>query len=1060
MRQTNTHKGIIAWFARNHVAANLLMVILIAGGLFSALTVNKEVFPKFEINRVDVSVAYPGAAPQEIEEGITIKIEETIKDIEGIKRIRSVAREGSGTVRIEVMDKFDPKTVLDEVKLRVDAIATFPESIEKPNIYQVKPQADVMWVSIAGDALSNSELKELGKEVRDEITSLPGVTRAELQGAKAYEIAIELSEDKLREYNLTFDDVALAVNQSSLNLPGGSIRAEDGDILLRTDGQAYTQADFRRIVLRSLPDGSRLMLPDVAVINDGFEERLGYARFDGQNSVVVAVRSVGDQDALAIAKRVKAYVKQKQGTLPAGVVVDYWGDLTQFLSGRLNMMLKNMSQGALLVFLVLALFLQLKVAFWVMMGLPICFLSAMFFMPFEPMSQSINMISLFGFILVLGIVVDDAIVIGESAYAQTEKEGHSIDAVIRGAQKVAMPATFGVLTTIAAFIPMLMATGFLGVVGGSIAWVVILCLGFSLVESKLILPAHLAHMTPPKPDQGWGPWLRLKRALNDGIQSFIYQRYKPAMGWMMDRRYSVLAFFLGLMILCGGLIGSGMVRFIVFPNIPSDFINLNLEMEPGVSERQTLKVVQQLEESLFATDDAIREEYGVDVVNHSFVYLGSRTAAGMVIELTKGEDRPMLDAVAIAAHWREIMPEMVGVKILDINASTGDGGSDVAFRLNSTNMDTLLTATEALKAKLAEYQGLYDIQDNFSSGSQEIRLAIKPEAQALGLSLADLARQVRWGFFGYEAQRILRNKEEVKVMVRYPAEQRRTIGHLENMRIRTPQGQEVPFSSVATIELAKSFSAITRTDGVRSITVKARAFKDKVEPGKITAEINQEFIPELKLRHPGLTTALDGSAEEDAENTLLMLQGTFFALFTIFALMAIPLRSYSQPLIIMSVIPFGMIGAVVGHFLLGIDLSMLSLFGIIALAGVVVNDSLIMVDFVNQSRAEGHSLKEAVQQAGTQRFRAIVLTSLTTFLGLVPITLETSLQAKIVIPMAVSLAFGILFATVVTLILVPALYLILDDVKRLLRWWWQPDGVPHPLRRPESHQVRSKLDRP
>ncbi|WP_082766590.1 efflux RND transporter permease subunit [Ferrimonas marina] len=1043
----DTNRGIIAWFARNNVAANLLMWILVIGGVISAFTINKEIFPKFEFNMVQVGVVYPGAAPQEIEEGITIKIEEAIKDIEGIKRIRSVAREGYGEVRIEVLDKFEPKEVLDEVKLRVDAISTFPDSIEQPNIYQIKPQADVMWVSIAGDHLNNTELKELGKEVRDEITALPGVTSAELQGAKAYEIAIEVSEDRLREYNLTFDDVAFAVNASSINLPGGSIRAENGDILLRTDGQAYVEEDFSRIVLRSLPDGTRLMLSDVAIINDGFEERLGYARFDGQNSVVIAVRSVGDQDALAIAERVKAYVADKQASLPEAVVVDYWGDLTQFLSSRLEMMLKNMAMGALLVFLVLALFLQLKVAFWVMLGLPICFLSALFFMPFQPMSLSINMITLFGFILVLGIVVDDAIVIGESAYAQTEKDGHSVDSVIKGAKKVAMPATFGVLTTIAAFTPMLIATGFLGVVGGAIAWVVILCLAFSLVESKLILPAHLAHMKPTPPGQGWGPWLRFKEGFNGGLQQLIHEKYKPAMGWLMDARYSVLAFFLGLMILCGGLIAGGLVRFIVFPDIPSDFIQVNLEMEPGVSENQTLRVVQQLESSLFETDAELNGELGIDVVRHSFVWLGSRTQAGMVIELLKGEDRPMIDGVQIAARWRDNMPELVGVKVLDINASTNDGGGAVSFRLNHADMDQLMAASNELKAKLADYEGLYDIQDNFSSGSQEIRLAIKPEAEALGLTLSDLARQVRWGFYGYEAQRILRNKEEVKVMVRYPAEQRRTIGHLENMRIRTPDGLEVPFSSVASVELAKSFSAITRTNGVRSITVKARALKDRVEPGKVIEEVNREFIPQLKERYPGLSSALDGSAEEDAENQVLMIQGAVFALFTIYALMAIPLRSYTQPLIIMSVIPFGMIGAVVGHLVLGLDMSMLSLFGVIALAGVVVNDSLIMVDFVNQARAEGYSLKEAVQQAGTQRFRAIVLTSLTTFLGLVPITLETSLQAQIVIPMAVSLAFGILFATVVTLVLVPALYLILDDFKRLLRWWWRPGGEPHPLRR-------------
>ncbi|WP_035387015.1 efflux RND transporter permease subunit [Ferrimonas senticii] len=1042
----DTKAGIIAWFARNNVAANLLMWVLLIGGLMSAFTINKEIFPKFELNLVRVFVAYPGAAPQEIEEGITIKIEEAIKNIEGIKKIRSSANEGSGTVTIEVEDDFEPKDILDEVKLQVDAISTFPDSIEQPNIYQIKPEAEVMWVSIAGDNLSDTELKELGKVVRDEITALPGVSRAQLQGAKDYEVAIELSEDKLREFGITFDEVANAVNRSSLLLPGGAIRAEDGDISLRIDGQAYYQEDFERIVVRTRADGSRVLLADVATVIDGFEERLGYARFDSQKSVVVAVRSIGDEDALAIANTVKAYVDDKQQQFGDELVIAYWGDLSQFLSGRLNMMLENMAMGALLVFIVLALFLQLKVAFWVMLGLPIAFLAAVLMMPFDPFNLSINLITLFGFILVLGIVVDDAIVIGESAYAQVEKDGHSMDAVIKGAKKVAMPATFGVLTTIAAFIPMLIITGFLGVVGKAIALVVILCLGFSLVESKLILPAHLAHMTPPKPGQGWGPWVRFKEAFNRGVQRVIHHGYKPMIGTMMDWRYSVLTGFIGLMIVCGVLLGTGHVRTIIFPDIPSDFVQVQLQMEQGNSEQSTLNVVQQLEQSLFDTNARLAEETGQEVVQHSFVFLSSRTSAEMVIELVKGEDRN-IDAVAIAADWREHMPELVGVKTLDVVASTNDSGSDVAFRLNSNDLDQLVAAADELKQQLATYDGLYDIQDTFSSGSQEIRLAIRPEAEALGLTLSDLARQVRWGFYGYEAQRILRNKEEVKVMVRYPQEQRRTIGHLENMRIRTPDGHEVPFSAVATVELAKSFSTINRTDGVRSITVQARADKARIEPGKVTKAINDEFIPDLKLRYPGMTSALDGSAEEDARNTGLIIQGTFFALFTIYALMAIPLRSYSQPLIIMSVIPFGMIGAVFGHVLLGLDISMLSVFGIIALAGVVVNDSLIMVDFVNQARAQGLPLRAAVQQAGTERFRAIILTSLTTFLGLVPITLETSLQAQIVIPMAVSLAFGILFATTVTLILVPALYMILDDFKRLLRWWWRPGGVAVPLRR-------------
>ncbi len=1039
MARNDPNQGVIAWFARNPVAANLLMWVLLIGGLLSALSISKEIFPKFELNVVKVQVAYPGAAPQEIEQGITIKIEEAIKNIEGIKKIRSYANEGSGSVTIEVDDKFDPKAILDEVKLQVDAISSFPERIEQPAIYQIKPESDVMWVSLAGDNLNDTDLKELTKSVRDEITALPGISRATLQGAKDYEIAIEVSEPKLLEYGLGLNDIAQAVNNSSVLLPGGAIQAQDGDIQLRIDGQAYQQSDFERIIVRTNPDGSRILLADVATIKDGFEERLGYARFDGEKALVIAIRSIGNENAIAIAQTVKRYISEKQKQLGKDVRIEYWGDLSQFLAGRLNMMLENMAVGALLVFAVLALFLQLKVAFWVMLGLPIAFLGTMLVMPLAPFSMSINMITLFGFILVLGIVVDDAIVIGESAYAQTEQDGHSTEAVILGAKKVAIPATFGVLTTIAAFIPMLMINGFLGVIAKAIATVVILCLLFSLVESKLILPAHLAHMRPPNPQQGFSPWLRFKGAFNRALSRFIQHHYRRAIGTMMDHRYSVLAGFIGLLLISVSLLTSGHVRTIIFPDIPSDFLQVSLAMDNGVSEQQTLTMMQQLEETLYQTNQQLEREYGQTMVRHSFVYLSSRTDGQMVVELEKGENRPV-DAVTIAARWRANMPPLVGVNSLDVVASTNDSGSDLAFRINGADLEQLVAAASELKGHLAQMDGLYDIKDTFSSGSQEIRLKIKPEAEALGLTLADLAQQVRWGFYGVEAQRILRNKEEIKVMVRYPQAQRRTIGHLENIRIRTPDGTEVPFQAVASMELAASYATINRTDGIRSITVQARADKDRIEPNKLIGQINQQYIPTLQQRYPGISTALDGSAEEDAQNQLNILQGSFLALITIFALMAIPLRSYSQPLIIMSVIPFGFIGAIWGHLLLGLDLSMLSVFGIVALSGVVVNDSLIMVDFVNQARLQGLPLRAAVQQAGTTRFRAIALTSLTTFLGLVPITLETSLQAQIVIPMAVSLAFGILFATVVTLILVPALYLILDDGKRLLRWWWQ--GTP------------------
>lgn len=1036
----DTQKGILAWFARNSVAANLLMCVLLIGGLFSSILINKEVFPSFELNLLNISVAYPGAAPQEIEEGINIKIEEAIQDINGIKKVTSVASEGVGSITVEVEDGYEVQTILDEAKLRLDAISTFPVNIEKPNISQIKPENNVIWVSVYGD-MTLHDMKELAKSVRDDLTQLPAVTRAKVTGVRDYEIGIEVSENKLREYGLTFSQVALAVQNSSLDLPGGSIRAQDGDILLRTKGQAYTGDDFANIVVTTRADGSRVMLPQVATIKDDFEERLEYTRFNGKPAAIIEVTSIDDQNALDIADQVKQYVEQRRATLPANAQLDTWGDMTHYLQGRLDMMMSNMFYGALLVFIILAMFLDLKLAFWVMMGIPVCFLGTMLVMPLEPFSMTINMLTLFAFILVLGIVVDDAIVIGESAYTEVERHGHSVENVIRGAQKVAMPATFGVLTTIAAFIPMLMVSGPMGIIWKSIGMVVILCLAFSLVESKFILPAHLAHMKFKKPGAPKGFFGHLKANFNDRVQYFIHHSYRNFLERCIKHRYNVVAAFIGVLILSIALVASGKVRWVFFPDIPSDFIQVELEMDEGSSEGNTLKVVQSIEEALYKMNEKMEKDNGYQVVKHSFINMSSRTSAFIFAELTKGEDREV-DGVTIAAAWREQLPELLSVKKLSFNASTNDAGGDISFRLTSSDLDELSAASKELKQKLASYEGVYDIADNFSSGSHEIRLKIRPEAEALGLTLSDLARQVRYGFYGYEAQRILRNKEEIKVMVRYPLEQRRTVGYLENMLIRTPTGTSVPFSTVAQIEKGESYASITRVDGKRAITITANANKNIVEPSKVVQEIQKDYLPELQAKYPKIQTALDGGSLDEQNAMVGLMQGFFFALFTIYALMAVPLKSYSQPLIIMSVIPFGIIGALFGHLIQGLAMSVLSLCGIVALAGVVVNDSLILVDFVNRAREQGQSVRQAAVDSGCYRFRAIILTSLTTFVGLVPIILERSLQAQIVIPMATSLAFGILFSTVVTLILVPLLYIILDDVKRtssrFFHWWWQP----------------------
>ncbi|WP_434355588.1 efflux RND transporter permease subunit [Parasalinivibrio latis] len=1036
MQVHNTSSGIISWFARNPVAANLLMIILLVGGTFSALLINKEVFPRFELNRIQVSVAYPGATPDDIEQGIILKIEEAIEDVTGMEKITSIARESVGSVTIEVADGYETKEVLDDIKRRIDGISTFPASIETPEVFQLEPRNNVIWVSVYGE-LGAREQKNLAKAIRDELAALPSLSGADLSSVLKDEIAIEVSENQLRKFGLTFSQVAAAVQKASLDLPAGSIRTEGGDILLRTKGQAYYGDDFNNLTLGTRPDGSRLLLSDVATINDGFEDRMSYTRFNGNPAAIIEVVSVDDQDALAISKEVKKYIEKRRASLPDGAKIDTWGDLTHYLEGRLNMMLSNMFYGALLVFLILALFLDLKLAFWVMMGLPVCFLGTLMVMPMEPFNLTINLLTLFAFILVLGIVVDDAIVIGESSYSEIERNGHSVGNVIVGARRVALPATFGVLTTVAAFLPTIMVTGTMSVIWKSIGMVVILCLLFSLVESKLILPAHLAHMRY-RPNRGRNPFSRAKLRFHKALDHFIHHSYRRFIKTCISWRYHVLAAFAGVLILAGSLLASGQVRWVFFPNIPSDFLQVSLDMETGTAEKDTLKALQKVEHALYATDEKLAQEFGSSVVKHSLVSLESATKAFLFIELTKSETRE-IDGISISNALRDAIPPLAGVKKLSMDASTNNGGGAIAFRLQADNLEALSGASQALKEKLATYEGVFDITDNFGDSSEEIRLSIRPEAEALGLTLSDLATQVRYAFYGFEAQRILRNKEEVKVMVRYPSDQRRSLSHLESMMIRTPDGIALPFSSAANMELSESFVSINRIDGKRAVSVTANADKTQVEPGKIAAEISKEFLPTLPTRFPGVTVSLEGETEEEQKAIFSLAQGFFFALFTVYALMAIPLKSYTQPLIIMSVIPFGVIGAVVGHFLLGLSMSVLSMMGIIALAGVVVNDSLILVDFVNRARREdGVDKQTAVVEAGCYRFRAIMLTSLTTFFGLVPILLETSLQAKIVIPMATSLAFGILFSTLVTLILIPVLYIVMDDFRRFFVWWWKP----------------------
>ena len=1026
--------AIIEWFARNAVAANLLMIILLGGGLYSVATIKKESQPPIDTNFITVSMPFLGSSPEDVEEGILVKIEEAIQDIEGLQEIISTGRRGSGTVQIEVRSGYDVPEVMNEIKSRVDSISTFPDNTEKPIVSRTRFQQQVNLVSVYGD-VDERTLKEYAKQVRNEIVSLPGITRAEVLGSRPYEISIEVSEFTLEQYGMTLSEVAAAIRRGSLDLPAGSIRSDAGDIQLRTKGQAYVGLDFEDILIRTNPDGSRILLKDVADIKDEFADTGRFSEFNGKQTFTIQVLSVGDQSELEISQIVRDYVADKQANMPSGVGMSAWADVTYYLKGRLDMMVKNLVIGALLVFLSLALFLRFKLAFWVMVGLPVAFLGTFFLMPL--FGITVNLISLFGFILVLGIVVDDAIVIGESAYTSMRAKGHSIDNILEGVFKVAMPATFGVLTTIAAFIPILMISGIMGKFFASIGWVVTLCLVFSIVESKLILPAHLAHMKVKHySEDTHNSLIRFQRFFSEGLHTFVDNYYSPFLAKCLKRRYLTFSVFISALILTLGLLAGGVLRSVFFPDIAADFVQVDILMNEGTPPARTHDAIRQLQDGLWKLDAEISEEQGVEsgaLVSSVLSFARNDISGQIITELVK-EEKAVIGGPEVLRRWRENVGEIPGAKQLGFTIAAGPGGgAAISLQLIGANIEQVGRASQELTRRMKTYEGLYDIRNTYERGRPEIKLNVKPEAEALGITLQDLASQVRAGFYGAEVQRIQRGQDEVKVMVRFPLEERNSVGYLDNMKIRTPNGGRVPFHAVAEVELTESPSLIQRFDRERAVRISAEVDKEKYEPKKIQDDIMNKELPQVLAKFPGVRYRLSGNSQQQIEIQQDLLRGGLLAIFLIYALMAIPLKSYAQPLIIMSVIPFGIIGALMGHLILDIPVSMTSYFGIIALSGVVVNDSLILVDFVNREREADVPLAEAVGRAAKTRFRAISLTSLTTFLGLAPIAIfETSLQAQLVVPMAASLAFGILFATVITLFLIPVLYLILDDFSK---WW-------------------------
>jgi multidrug efflux pump subunit AcrB len=1031
-------KGMIAWFARNDVAANLLMVTLLGLGAWGLTAkIPLEVFPAFELRTVVVRVPFPGATPAEVEEGITVKIEEAVQDLDGIKTLRSAAVENLGTVTIEVDNRMDPRELMNDVKARVDAIATFPADSERPVVYVPEIRRDVITAVVSGE-LPEAELRLVAERVRDELVDLPEITQVELDGVRPYEISIEISEQTLRQFGLTLEQVAAAVRRTSLDLAAGSVRTSGGEVLIRTQGQARAGREFENIVVRS-EAGARLTVGDLGRVRDAFSEDPLEFRFNGRPAAFIDVYRVGEQSALEVARVVRDYIASPPDWLPPGVELDYWRDQSRVVQARLNTLLKSALQGSILILVLLTLFLRPSVAFWVLVGMPVAFMGGIALMPV--FGVTINLLSLFAFILVLGIVVDDAIVTGENIFTRLQQGEDPLEASVKGTQEIAVPVTFGVLTTVVAFIPLLMIEGIRGQLFAQIPLIVIPVLLFSLVESKLILPAHLKHVRV-RTSASDGALSRLQASVQRGLERGTQALYQPALRFSLRHRYLAGTLFTAVAILLFSLAIGGHLRFVFFPRIQAETARATLTMPPGTPYEATEAAIRRIN----AEAEALRERYRDPETGESVILgiLASVGSAGggappqsdvgrVVFEIVPPEDRRLeVTSADLVREWRQRIGPIPGARELSFRAEIGGGGSPLDVQIAGPDFVALRMLAGQVRERLETYPGVFDITDSFEDGKEEIKLRIRPEAELLGITLDDLARQVRHAFFGFEAQRIQRGREEVRVYVRYPEAERRSLENLDGMRIRTPAGIEVPFAEVASAEYGRGFAQIRRVDRNRTINITADVNKETADVEAIKRDIS-EFLSQAVRAWPGVSYSLEGEAREQRESFGSLGYGLAFVLFVIYALLAIPFRSYIQPVIVMSVIPFGAAGAMLGHILMGMSLTIMSLMGMLALTGVVVNDSLVLVDYINRRRAEGVPLHEAVSRAGIARLRPVLLTSLTTFAGLTPLIFEKSTQAQFLIPMAVSLGFGILFATFVTLLLVPLNYLVLEDIRGLGR---------------------------
>lgn len=1047
----------ITWFVKNPVATNLMMMIFLAGGVISYLNLNQEEFPDIDFGMVQVSVAYLGATPAESESAVCLRIEEALEGAEDIERLTSTAREGGCDATLELTSGADLNRALNDIKGKVDAITTFPTETEKPIVRAFSASGNVMTLSLASNT-DDSNLKVVAEDIRNDLLDLDEVSTVNIEYIRPFEISIEVSEFTLRQYGLTLDQISRAIDRASLDLPGGTIRTASGEILLRTKGQVYSGDEYANIVVQSFPDGTQLRLGEIATVKDGFEEGYLDARVNGVNAAIINVLRVGDEDIVTSARQVREWMSSTDFNLPEGMTLNVVTDSAVATQDRISTVAKNAYTGLLLVLVILALFLRFKLAIWVAAGIPIAIAGALALFP--TVGLTISSLTVMGFILVLGIIVDDAIVVGERIHAFERKGLSHEDAAIEGALEVSVPVIFGVLTTIAAFLPILLLGGQMGAFFNAIGAVVVFCLIASLVESQLILPGHIAH----RKTEGYflegtrvvTIWQNFQGKIAHSMEHFAEHGYERALKKVLKYRYAAWSLATGVIIVTFALLMSGRVVFQFMPSVEGDVVYGTVVMPVGVPgditegaisilEEKAIELTAELQEELLGLKaSGMAPEETERVVDSVLTIIGGRAPRGgpggagggrnagssevaeVVLYLTPFFERGEISSAVIRDRWREkvgTIPDALELTFVSDSFSAGDA---INYRLEGRDEENLKIAASELRAELGRYPGVFDISDSFRAGKQEVQIQILERGKTLGLTLNDIATQVRQAFYGAESQRIQRGSDDIRVMVRYPEEERQSLGNLEDLLIRTPSGAEVPFLSIADFSLGNSYSSINRQNGRRVITVRGDIDRTTVKPDEIRREIIAKYQDDW-ARNLDVDLVVGGEGEQQIQS-LSELFSTFpLAMMVIYALLAIPLKSYTQPLVIMSVIPFGAIGAIVGHFIMGADLVFFSLLGIIALSGVVVNASLVLVVSINRLRAEGMGMVEAVSNAGMMRFRPIFLTSLTTFIGLVPLMITANPATFFVVPMAISLSFGVLFATIITLFLVPSLYLILHD---------------------------------